>query len=186
MIRLDLPDQFLTERLVLQRLRYEDAEEIFYTYTSKPEATRYVSWRTHQTMDETRSFLQYAIWAWKEGTDYTYTIRLKADGRLIGSVGIINENGKIQFGYILSPNYWNKGYTTEACKETMQLLLKQRNVYRIGTYVDLENIASIRVLEKCGLIEEARLTNWMRFPNQNNRPKDCAVYVLPFKVAVNP
>jgi ribosomal-protein-alanine N-acetyltransferase len=179
MIRLDLPEQFATERLLLQRLRYEDAEEIFYTYASKPEATRYMSWPTHQGIDDTRTFLQYAVWAWQEGTDYSYTIRLKTNGRLIGSVGIINEQGKIQFGYILSPVWWNNGLATEACKHIMQLLKQQPGIFRISTFVDVENIASVRVLEKCGLIKEASLTNWMRFPNQQNRPKDCAIYVLP-------
>jgi [ribosomal protein S5]-alanine N-acetyltransferase len=181
MIRLDLPEQFATERLLLQRLRYEDAEEIFYTYASKPEATRYMSWPTHQNIDDTRTFLQYAVWAWQEGTDYSYTIRLKTNGRLLGSIGIMNDQGKIQFGYILSPVWWNNGLATEACKQVMALLQQQQGIFRISTFVDVENIASIRVLEKCGLIKEASLTNWMRFPNQQNQPKDCAIYVLPVK-----
>jgi ribosomal-protein-alanine N-acetyltransferase len=61
------------------------------------------------------------------------------------------------------------------------LLQQQQGIFRISTFVDVENIASIRVLEKCGLIKEASLTNWMRFPNQQNQPKDCAIYVLPVK-----
>jgi ribosomal-protein-alanine N-acetyltransferase len=181
MIRLDLPEQFTTERLLLQRLRYEDAEEIFYTYASKPEATRYMSWPTHQHIEDTRTFLQYAVWAWQEGTDYSYSIRLKTNGRLIGSIGIMNEYGKIQFGYILSPVWWNNGLATEACTYIMRMLRQQKGIFRISTFVDAENIASARVLEKCGLIKEANLANWMRFPNQQNEPKDCAVYVLPLK-----
>ncbi len=185
MIRLDLPEQFTTERLLLQRLRYEDAEEIFYTYASKPEATRYMSWPTHQSIDDTRTFLQYAVWAWKEGTDYSYSLRLKTNGRLVGSIGIMNEQGKIQFGYILSPVWWNNGLATEACKQIMELLKRQPGIFRISTFVDAENIASARVLEKCGLIKEASLVNWMRFPNQQNQPKDCAVYVLPIKASAD-
>ncbi|HEY9047553.1 MAG TPA: GNAT family N-acetyltransferase [Ohtaekwangia sp.] len=179
MIQLNLPEQFTTERLLLQRLRYEDAEEIFYTYASKPEATHYMSWPTHQSIDDTRSFIQYATWAWKEGTDFSYTIRLKENNKLIGSLGLVNEQGKIQFGYIFSPTYWGKGYATEACRKTMEILQRQRNIFRIGTFVDADNIASIHVLDKCGFREEARLSNWMRFPNQGNHPKECIVFILP-------
>lgn len=173
---LQLPERIVTDRLQLQRLRYEDAEEIFYSYASKPEATRYVSWPTHGSIKDTRSFLEYASSAWNKGLDYSYAIRLHNTLQLIGSYGVINEYGKIQFGYILSPNYWNMGYATEACMAVTALLKKQPAVFRIGTYVDCENVASSKVLEKCGYTLEATLKNWMRFPNQDNKPKDCRVY----------
>ncbi len=178
MNRLQLPEKIETERLYLQRLRYEDAEEIFYTYASKAEATRYVLWPTHKSIRDTQQFLRYAVNAWTAGVDFTYGIRLKDSHRLIGSIGIINDQGKIQFGYILSPTQWGKGFATETCRAVLKELQKHPEVYRIGTMVDTENLASIRVLQKCGLREEARLPNWLRFINQNNLPKDCILFSL--------
>jgi len=177
--RLELEEKFETERLLFQRLRYEDAEEIFYAYASKPEATRYVSWATHRSVADTRRYLMHTRAAWAAGTDYSFSIRLKNTHRLIGSIGCLNEYGKIQFGYIISPAQWNKGYATEATRRFMELLAARPVVYRIGTLVDVANIASQRVLEKCGLIEEARLTRWLRFVNQNNEPRDCILYYYP-------
>jgi ribosomal-protein-alanine N-acetyltransferase len=178
-MHLNLPEVVLTQRLRLVRLRYEDAEEIFYSYASKPEATQYVSWPTHQSIDDTRRFLEFAVPSWDKGTDYSYGIRLKADNRLIGSFGIINESGRIQFGYTLSPSYWNKGYATEACSRMIGLLKTMKGIRRIGTFVDLDNVASMRVLLKSGLTQEGILQHWMKFPNQENKPKDCAVFILP-------
>lgn len=178
MIRLPMPDMFDTERLFLQRLRYEDAEEMFYAYASKPEATRYVSWPTHQSVDDTRSFLKYAVSSWGTGGDYSYSIRLKKSGALIGSIGVLNDHGKIQLGYVVSPGHWGKGYTTEACSRILSILQTIEGLYRIGTFVDAENTASVRVLVKCGLVEEARLPKWFRFINQDNRPKDCILFRL--------
>lgn len=175
MIRLPMPAETETERLILRRLRYEDAEEIFYAYASKPEATKYLSWPTHESVDETRDYLRYAVDNWNFGMDYSYTIRLK-NGVLIGSVGVINDNGKIQLGYVLSPVHWSKGYTTEACLQVLAILKTIRQLYRIGTFVDAENVASIRVLQKCGMVEEARLPKWFRFINQDNEPKDCLLF----------
>jgi [ribosomal protein S5]-alanine N-acetyltransferase len=179
MVRLNFPEKIETTRLLLQRLRYEDAEEIFYSYASKPEATRYLSWKTHRSVEDTRAFLRHAIDCWNRGTDYSFSIRLKNTHKLIGSFGVINENGKIQFGYVLSPSQWGNGYATEACKMIMSLLKTFPGIFRVGTFVDISNTASINVLIKSGLIEEARLDNWYRFLNQDDQPKDCLLFRLP-------
>ena len=178
MVRLYLPKQLFTERLSIQKLRYEEAEEIFYSYASKAEATRYMSWATHQSIEDTRSFLKYAVEGWETGTDYSYSIRLSNSARFIGSFGIINENGKIQFGYILSPTQWGNGYATEVCKCMMDMLRNNRGVFRVQTFTDVDNTVSAKVLLKSGLVEEARLKNWYRFVNQENRAKDCIHFRL--------
>jgi ribosomal-protein-alanine N-acetyltransferase len=78
----------------------------------------------------------------------------------------------------MSPSHWKKGYTTEACNRILSILKGMPQLYRIGTFVDAENIASINVLTKCGLVEEARLPKWFRFINQDNQPKDCILFRL--------
>jgi [ribosomal protein S5]-alanine N-acetyltransferase len=176
---LSLPESILTKRLLLQRLRYEDAEEIFYTYASKPEATRFVAWPTHQTVDDTRKFLAFAIPAWNQKRDFTYSIRLKHSNRLVGSIGIMNMDTYVQFGYIFSPTQWNNGFATEACSAVLDALRADQNVRSISTFVDVENTSSIRVLEKCGLKKEGVFPKWFQFPNQGNQAKDCILFSVP-------
>lgn len=178
MSHLALPERVDTERLHLMRLRYEDAEEIFYAYASKPEATKFLSFLTHQSIGDARNFLAYAIPAWDAGKEYVYGIRLKESNRLIGSFGFVNENGNVHFGYCISPSQWGHGYVTEAGKALLQFVRKERSVYRIWAFADVDNAASHRVLSKCGLIEEARLQRWFRFINQDNQPKDCVLFLL--------
>jgi ribosomal-protein-alanine N-acetyltransferase len=185
MDRLTLPEKIETERLILQRLRYEDAEEIFYTYASKSEVTKYLSWPTHERVDDTRAFLRHAIESWEKGLDFSYAIRLKQSHQLIGSFGLIYEAGKIQFGYAISPTHWNKGLATEACSKMMNMLKNYPQVYRVHTFVDTANSASIRVLEKSGLVREATLVRWFRFVNQDSEPKDCSLYYLPLPRETN-
>jgi [ribosomal protein S5]-alanine N-acetyltransferase len=111
-----MPEQFETERLLMHRLRYEDAPEIFYTYASKSLATKFMSWPTHESIRETQAFLRYAVNGWRNSTDFSYGIRLKGSGRFIGSCGVINDAGKIQFGYVLGPLHWGNGYATGKCQ----------------------------------------------------------------------
>jgi [ribosomal protein S5]-alanine N-acetyltransferase len=179
MVKLDLPTQIFTPRLILQKLRYEEAEEIFYCYSSKPEATRFMSWPTHQSLSDTKAFLQYAANGWQAGTDYSFSIRTQKTGRFVGSFGVMNEEGKLQFGYILSPTQWGNGYATEVCKSMMAILRNQKGVLSVQTFTDVDNQASAKVLRKSGLIEEGRLSNWFRFVNQNNEVKDCIHFRLP-------
>jgi [ribosomal protein S5]-alanine N-acetyltransferase len=178
MVHLNFPEKIESSRLVLQRLRYEDAEEIFYTYASKPEATKYMAWPTHASMEDTWAFVKYAVESWRLGLDYTFSIRLKGSGKFIGSFGVIHDNGKVQFGYIISPLYWGQGYATESCRTIMSILKTFPSLFRIGTFVDAENTASIKVLVKSGLVQEARLDKWFRFINQGNQPKDCILFRL--------
>lgn len=174
-----MPEKLATERLALQRLRYEDAEEIFYAYASKAEATKFVSWRRHQSVDDTRRFLAFAIQAWTAGRDFTYSVRLKNSNRLIGSIGIINLDYRVQFGYIFSPTHWNQGYATEACRAILEILKSQKMISGITTFVDADNLSSIRVLEKSGMTAEGIFPKWFQFPNQNNVAKDCILFALP-------
>lgn len=174
-----VPEQLQTDRLILTRLRHEDAEEIFYTYASKPESTRFVSWPTHQWVKDTRAYLTRTITGWRQGIDFSYGIRLQANGRLIGSGGFLNDGGKVQVGYVFGPLHWGKGYATEATRELIRVLNTQPGIFRIGSFVDAENLASARVLIKAGFVEEAILQNWFRFPNQGNVPKDCVLFKIP-------
>ncbi len=174
---LPMPASLETERLLLRRVRYEDAEEIFYAYASKPEATRFVSWPMHRSVDDTRRFVRSAVDRWECGMEYTYAIRLK-NRMLIGSIGILFQEEGIQIGYVISPVRWGKGYATEACRRIVAVLRPFAGIYRVGSFVDAENIASIRVLEKCGMTEEAVLSGWFRFVNQGNVARDCVVFRL--------
>jgi [ribosomal protein S5]-alanine N-acetyltransferase len=176
---LDLPDTIFADRVYLQRQRLEFAEEIFYGYASKGEATKFVSWPTHKSIEDTRTYLRFAVMEWEMGRDFSYAVRLKDSNRLIGSIGGTNEEGKVQIGYIFSPVFWGQGFATEACGAFVTRLKGLRDVFRIWTFTDFENVASQKVLLKCGFVEEARLAKWFRFVNQGNKARDCVF----FKVA---
>ena len=130
-----LPERLETNRLQLQRLRYEDPEEIFYAYASKEKATQFVLWPTHQTIRDTNEYLRYCTRAWHEGHNYAYSIRLKFENRLIGSFGVVNDLGNIHFGYVISPTHWNNGYATEAATCLIDILRKQDVVFKIWRFV---------------------------------------------------
>lgn len=176
-MKLPIPGHFETERLQVLRLKHEDAEEIFYTYASKAEATKFVSWPTHQRLMDTRAYLVNAIRGWESGEEYAFVLRLM-NGRLIGSCGLVNDAGRIQFGYILGPSHWGRGYATEVCSKLIDIVKSTPGVVSVGTFVDVENQASVKVLLKSGLTILEKREKWFRFVNQGMALKDCIVFKL--------
>ena len=157
------PDTFQTPRLLLRRPRMEDAPSIYARYASDPEVTRYLPWRPHKDADETRTFLSSLLSAIANGRTHAWTIEGREDRRLMGfmSMGIqsaregdllsTEEEGryyKIGFAYHLARSEWGRGYATEAARALVEWALDQPRVFRIWTLCDIQNVASVRVLEK--------------------------------------
>jgi len=63
-----------------------------------------------------------------------------------GNVGSWEQDGKRLLGYWIGKDYWGKGVATKALLEFLNMV-KARPLY---AHVAIQNIASIRVLEKCG------------------------------------
>ena len=64
------------------------------------------------------------------------------------------ENEHINFydvGYRLLPKYWGKGYATEACNAALKYGFNTLKLDEIIGTANVDNKASRRVLEKCGL-----------------------------------
>ena len=79
--------------------------------------------------------------------DETVTIKtILLDGRVAGNIVSFEQFGKPQVGYWLGKNYWGKGVATKA----LAAFLGQVKVRPLYAHVAKHNIASIRVLEKCG------------------------------------
>ena len=85
----------------------------------------------------------YAIWM----------IELKS-GAHIGELCFkgLDDNGAPEIGYGIAEEYQGKGYATEAVNAVAQWALKQDGVRRIEAEAEESNIASVKVLEKCGFI----------------------------------
>jgi len=58
---------------------------------------------------------------------------------------------EIEVGYHLARAFWGRGYATEAARACVRFGFEQLNLERIVAVVQPANVASRRVLEKCGL-----------------------------------
>ena len=139
-----------TERLLLRPFQREDAPAMFEGWTSDPEVTKYLTWNTHQTLEETQYVLDLWLKEYEQPNRLNFAILLKEEQRVIGGIDIVRyEDGVPVIGYNLSRKYWNHGYMTEACRCVLDYLFGQGySAVRIDAMVD--NIGSNRVIQKCG------------------------------------
>jgi RimJ/RimL family protein N-acetyltransferase len=108
---------------------------------------------------------------------YNLAIVLQAKNEVIGWIGIgqadEEEYGDLSFGYGLLPEHWGKGYATEALVAIIRLAFDEyTEAEKICGECDIENHASVRVMEKAGLehvktdgddmIFAITRTNWAR------------------------
>jgi [ribosomal protein S5]-alanine N-acetyltransferase len=154
-----------TERLVIRRPRAADVGAVFARYAADPEVTRYLGWATHQTIDDTRAFLEFCDAEWARWPAGPYMIESRADGTLVGGTGLGFETPKqATTGYVLAQDAWGKGYATEtliAMRELAGLL----GVERLYALCHPEHRASWHVLEKGGFVREGILRGYAEFPN---------------------
>ena len=156
----------------------EDARSIFHSWTSKPEFPKYMSWVAHQSITETKSYLQHQIDAWQNSSDYEFVIELNAElGTPIGAIGMHElKPYSVGFGYLIAEEHWNKGYMSEALKYLVDWALAQDNIFRAQAFCDAENLASAKVMENAGMIFEGKLKKYFVHPNLSSEPRDSLMY----------
>lgn len=172
------PLTFETQRLFLKKPVTEDAALIFKQYAQDPEVTKYVSWQPHQSIEETRKFIQQSISEWTNSSAFPYVLICKENAQLVGMVAIRINNFKADLGYVLAKSEWGKGYMSEAVQVLIDWALKQDEIYRIWAVCDIENPASARVMEKVGMQREGILKRWIILPNISKEPRDCYCYAV--------
>ena len=80
---------------------------------------------------------------------------LLSDGTNIGYVQAVPfDDGKWEVGYHIAKAYTGKGYATEALKIFLPIIMEKLSINEILGICVIENVASIKVLEKAGFIKE--------------------------------
>ena len=144
-----------TERLELRPVSEDDAGEVYEGWTSDPGVTKYVTWNTHESIEDTKAFLRFCVEEYKKPEKLCFGIVKKDEHRLIGMIDVVGivkrEDGKSVpvIGYVLSRKYWNRGFMTEACRCVTDFLFSKGYP---EVFIDAvrENTGSNRVIQKCG------------------------------------
>ena len=141
-----------TERLVLRppapddlpvwHAIYLDAEEVWYG-------------APRSSLDENREKLTRQIAHFEQHGFGMCAVDLAASGETIGAAGLQHLEGgpEVEVGCRFLKERWGRGYATESAQASIDFGFDEVGLERIVAVALETNIASRRVLEKCGLRE---------------------------------
>lgn len=144
-----------TERLILRPSRLGDAEAA-YQRRSLPEVARYQTWEMPYALEQAERIMAelVAMDGPADGKGWSLTVvDAAAPERIMGDLYVeIKWGGRsAEVGYTFHPDYWGRGYATEATQAVIRYLFTEFGVTRVEGSLHPDNPPSARVLEACGL-----------------------------------
>lgn len=142
-----------SERIFFREFTTGDAALIL-TLNSDPEVVKYVHEEPITDPDTAlaniinRIIPQYYTYGYGR-----WAAILKDRNEFIGWCGLKYrpERNEIDLGYRFLQNHWGKGYATESALATLKHGFEKLNIPAITAMAHIENTASLKVIEKCGM-----------------------------------
>ncbi|PHR17164.1 MAG: GNAT family N-acetyltransferase [Fluviicola sp.] len=149
-----------SKRLHLRLIALSDLAFI-HDLLSQPETDEYNALGTPKSIDETKKWI--TPWVLENEIapvkNHTWIIEGGDTKAPIGLFGLKLSANKYRRGevwYKIHPTHWKKGYATEALKCVIDYGFDTCDLHRVQAGCAVDNIGSIRVLEKVGMIKEGR------------------------------
>ncbi len=143
-----------TKRLMMRQFKVDDASEMYHNYSSNPNVTKFLSWKHHKSIEETKLLLELWVKQYSLKGYYQWAIVLKETNEIIGAISFVHiwsELNKIEVGYCLGEEYWNNGYMSEALKRIIDFCFDDLEVQEVLAKHIVDNVASGKVMKKCGM-----------------------------------
>ncbi|HEX4242075.1 MAG TPA: GNAT family protein [Steroidobacteraceae bacterium] len=169
-----------TARLRLRDFVKTDLESV-HAYSSDPRVTRYLFFGPRDA-DATAEYLEGLLASQRERPRMRFELAVEEIGtaRVVGACDLsFIERNVVDLGYMLAMDVWSRGYATEIALALVDAAFYDLRAARVISTVDVNNGASIRVLEKIGMRWEAVFRKHRR---AKNRWWDCHLFVLPREV----
>jgi ribosomal-protein-alanine N-acetyltransferase len=142
----------VTEHTRLRPFTLDDAEALF-QITNQPDIFHYFPSTEPWSHERVQRFLKDQLAEW-EGRGYGWWgVEPLDQSELIGWNGLqyLPDTNEIEVGYLLSKDYWGRGWATEGTWASLQFGFETLKVESILAIVHPGNIASQRVAHKCGM-----------------------------------
>ena len=140
-----------TKRLQVRSVSHSDID-LVWSASRTPGFNDGMVWDPPESKEELIPITEKNISAWKEVQSFTFTIELAEENTPIGRIAIRCEDnpGVWDIGFWIHPDYWNKGYATEAARAVIEFGFVELAASRITTAHAIFNTPSKRVIEKLG------------------------------------
>jgi len=149
-----------SKRISLRLVEQSDIPAIHKLH-ALPETDAFNTLGIPKNEDETKDILKTWIRdnAVNEIQNYSFVIEHKTSKDFIGVFGVklsSKKYSRAEVWYKIHPQHWQNGYATEALKIVLDYCFTDLGLHRVQAGCAVDNIGSIKVLEKAGMIREGR------------------------------
>ncbi|MEK2690340.1 GNAT family N-acetyltransferase [Bdellovibrio sp. GT3] len=172
------PKELKSSRLCLRQEMNGDASPLFLHYFGSMESSKFLARQPYRSVEQVETFLKkWTRDAWvSPGEPFAWVIS-KIDGsEPIGIFLVFIKLQEAEIHYGISAEHIGCGYASEACSLATNWLLEQDEVTSISTAVDIEHIATQRVLEKSGFLKVETLKDRLVLPAFGSESRDAISY----------
>ena len=145
-----------TPRLTITTFSPDMAQAV-YENSQDDDTRRYVPDEVYNSVEEAREAIEFLTSRY-DSVDgpFVYPIITNDDGKNIGQVQLCKlelDERDWEIGYHIAKDFTGKGFATEAVKAFLPAMTQKLNLKEVYGICLAENIASVRVLEKCGFTQ---------------------------------
>ncbi len=141
-------------------------ESLYLQLTMSDELMKYINGVAHSESDSKERFQKVLETNATDDESEVYAVFHKETGDYVGLAKFVFTNpGVAEIGYVLHKTFWGQGYGTEISKRMVQLSEVKKGVTEIIALIDPDNIASRKILMKCGLVLK-ELGTWKGLPSE--------------------
>ena len=149
-----------TDRLKLKLITTTDLEKIHELH-SLPETDKFNTLGIPTNISETKKIVDELIMKNNNGKkiNFTFKVELNDLNSFIGLISLNLGNPKFknaEVWYKFHSDFWSKGYATESLNRIIEFGFNELKLHRIEAGCAVDNIGSIRTLEKVGMTREGR------------------------------
>lgn len=147
-----------TPRLLI-RLPREDDAPAYFDMHSDPDVTRWLGGPMPRSVEEEAERIARRRAMHEELGFSMWAVEERDTSEVVGVSGLFrveNIGPEVEVAYHFRKDRWGRGYATEAARACLAYGFETIGLQRIVGLVAPENVASARVLEKCGLTREGR------------------------------
>lgn len=156
-------DTIETERLILRRFEYSDADAMLKNWVADKKIQSLYSEPVYSTREAVNELLDKYIGSYEKNDYYRWAIIEKKSGECIGQIAYFLVDSKNHFAeieYCIGSDFQCNGYETEATKAVIAYGFDKINLHKIQICTKTINKPSKRVIEKCGFTYEGTLRDY--------------------------
>jgi ribosomal-protein-alanine N-acetyltransferase len=164
-----------TKNLTLRRLRESDKNEM-HAMRSDPKLMQFIPRPKTKDAEDAALLIKTMNENIAKGELINWAITFTGEDKLIGMVGFFRmkpEHYRGEIGYMLHGDYHGKGVMLEAVKGAMKYGFEKMKLHSMEAVIAPENIASQKLIEKCGFVKEA---HFKEYELVNGEYRDILVY----------